>query len=129
MDDLKQKAVAYCHCLVWCLVGGFLPLLIVGGMFKVGFLSFPESQGYAVVNTSQLLKDEAMRLAKESKSEREVDTKIQPFLEKLDQVMTALSDEENLILLQPQAVSSFRALDLTDEVRARLTALSQGASK
>ena len=129
MNEFKQNAVAYCHCLVWCLVGGFLPLLIVVAMFKVGLLNFPESQGYAVVNTSQLLKDEAMRLAKESKNEREVDTKIQPFLEKLDQVLTTLSDEENLILLQPQAVSSFRTLDLTDEVRKRLGALSQGDQK
>ncbi len=129
MPNLKLKALEYCNCLVWCLLGGFLPLLIVGGMFKVGFLSFPKSQRYAVVNTSQLLKDEATRLAKDAKSESEVDIKIQPFLEKLDQVMTTLSDEENLILLQPHAVSSFRAHDLTEEVRSRLAALPKGSSR
>lgn len=125
MHDLKLKALEYCHCLVWWLLAGLVPLLIVGGLFRVGILSFPTSQGYAVVNTSQLLKDEALRLAKESRNESETDEKIQPFLEQLDQVMTELSQEENVILLQPQAVASFRAPDLTDEVKSRLGSLIQ----
>jgi len=105
--------------------GAFVPFVLVGILLHFGFISFPQGQSYAVVDTQTILRQQAEVLAQSSKDKEIQEEKVTEFIHHMDEVMGKLATEKNLILLQPQAVAQFQVPDMTDEVSRRL-GLSQG---
>lgn len=108
------------------LIGGGAVLIIGSALLKAGVISSRPKPSYAIVDTQKILKEKAQTLMGSSKSASEAEAKIEPLIAEMDAVMSQLSQEEGVVLLQPQAVAGFHVLDLTEDVKRRLSSLGEG---
>lgn len=108
------------------LIGGGAVLITGAALLKAGVISSRQKPSYAIVDTQKILKEKAQALMGSSKSAEEAEAKIEPLIAQLDLVMSQLSQEEGVVLLQPQAVAGFHVWDLTEDVKHRLSSLGEG---
>ena len=108
------------------LIGGGAVLIIGSALLKAWVISSRPKPSYAIVDTQKILKEKAQALMGSSKSALEAEAKIEPLIAEMDAVMSQLSQEEGVVLLQPQAVAGFHVLDLTEDVKRRLSFWGEG---